>query len=177
VDAGALAVLWVKTAAAGAFSPPNVIPPRAGVRYHRQLSKLTRGVMANWYGVSRSYYVKVARKVGLLESLACFKTAIRVVEDAKKGTAFVCDDGWPEAADVDGEVVEFDPAVHIVPFLDKGEVLVMLQVGNEKCRYLTGFAEAYDTKGNCVTLSLSKIYEMAASAFGVPQKSFSRAEY
>lgn len=141
--------------------------------------------MANWYGSARSNYVLVEDMQGLKDALEPFKD-ISIEQGSKHGFCFIVDKNsdsgaWPSSIYLDDdrdEEVEFDPAVHITPYLEDGEILVMQEVGAEKLRYLTGYAQAFKAKtGECVGVSIESIYKLAANAFGVDVESISRAEY
>ncbi|AOZ11116.1 hypothetical protein BKK80_34725 (plasmid) [Cupriavidus malaysiensis] len=88
------------------------------------------------------------------------------------------DGGWPTVYfdDDDDEELEFDPAELICPYLEDGQVLVLLEVGAERLRYLTGRAEAYASDGRRTVIGLSNIYQAAADAFGIPINEIGAAE-
>jgi hypothetical protein len=60
---------------------------------------------------------------------------------------------------------------HLVP----GQVAILLEVGAEKLRYLTGQAIAVNAQGQITDLPLNDIYRKAARAFGVPESEIPRA--
>jgi hypothetical protein len=141
--------------------------------------------MADWYGTARSNYVKVADKEGLNKALEPFEMDVHHNMEDDTVAFFGIDQygGWPGWCDVYNEEkdqydeVEFDPETHIVPYLADGEVLIMMECGAEKLRYITGHASAF-TKGKpSVYLSLGDIYKKAAEAFGVEAGTISIAEY
>ncbi|MBF0556947.1 MAG: hypothetical protein HQK96_20725 [Nitrospirae bacterium] len=98
---------------------------------------------------------------------------------------FLSDDeygSWPSYVCVENEQgeeeeVEFDPTVHICPFMEDGEVLIMMTAGAEKLRYITGHAEAYNSEGKWVSVFIEDIYEKAAKKFGVAKSSITACEY
>ncbi len=140
--------------------------------------------MANWIGAGRSNYVKIKPKSmkALRASLAPF--AVEIVEGAGLNKGAVCflstsesggfESGWDTENDTD---IDFDPAVQICPHMVKGQVLVLMEAGAEKLRYITGHAQAYHSDGRNVTVSLTDIYAKAAEAFGVNEKSITAAQY
>jgi hypothetical protein len=135
--------------------------------------------MANYYGVARTNYFKVKDLDGLKKALEPFSLKLC----GKEGFVALLDDhgdggGWPNfALTEDGEDIEFDATVHICPFMEDDQVLVIMEAGHEKYRYVNGWAEAYNAKGERVGITLDDIYAKAAEAFGVPVQSISRATY
>lgn len=133
--------------------------------------------MANWTGAARSNYVHITDMGGLLKSLESLPISIH---SGKDGTCCFSSEeldsgGWPSFyidADDSGEdhETEFTFETHIMPYVQEGDVLVAMEVGNEKLRYLTGFATAFCRRGSeveTVSVNLDDIYTKANSAFGV----------
>lgn len=140
--------------------------------------------MASWYGTARSNYVKIKDVEGLEKSLAPFP--IRIAEGDGKNEGKVCflseepdSGGWPGSYydhETDEEI-EFLVAARICPFMEDDQILVMMEAGAEKLRYITGNAQAYNAKGEECWMQLSDIYAKAADRFGVPRESIAAAEY
>lgn len=136
--------------------------------------------MGQWYGVARSNYVKV-------KDLAALKAAVEniditVEEDEEGRVAFFGADsdsgGWPQTENEDGsELVPFNPAVTICPHIAEGEVLVCMEVGFERQRYVTGYASAYDHSGRVTYITLQDIYRKASEAFEVNMANITAAQY
>jgi hypothetical protein len=137
--------------------------------------------MANWYGAARSNYVKIKDINGLKKALEPFN--INVNED--KGDGFVCflcgdssDGAWPSySEDDEGNELEFSFAKYVVPYMAPDQVLITMEAGAEKLRYITGYAEAYHSDGRMVGLSLCDIYALARNEFSMSQGDISYAEY
>jgi hypothetical protein len=140
--------------------------------------------MADWNGVARTNYVRFADIDGLKEAIKPFDLT---VEAHPNGTHHCIDSsdqfgGWPtfhwdEEKD---EEIEFSFEEHVAPYLEKGEVLVTLECGAEKLRYLSGNAHAYHFDGEKVSVtsvSMNDIYEKAAQAFGVDKRQIAEAIY
>jgi hypothetical protein len=135
--------------------------------------------MANWYGSARSNYFRVKDANAFHEwterrQLEVFKSdkeadvvAIHPSEDS--------DGAWP-SYNLE-EDAEFDLATELAEHLVPGQVAVLLEVGAEKLRYLTGLAIAVNAEGGMVQLTLSDIYRTAARAFRVIESEITRAEY
>jgi len=60
-----------------------------------------------------------------------------------------------------GEEVDRDFLVELATHLVSGWVAVLMEIGYEKLRYLTGVAVAVNNKGEIERVSLSDIYEVA----------------
>ncbi len=135
--------------------------------------------MANLYGSARSNYFRVKDANAFHEwterrQLEVFKSdkeadvvAINPSEDS--------DGAWP-SYDLE-EDAEFELATELAEHLVPGQVAVLLEVGAEKLRYLTGLAIAVNAEGGMVELTLSDIYRTAARAFRVPESEITSAEY
>ena len=128
--------------------------------------------MANWYGAARSNYVKVKDEQAFRDAMASL--AVEVVTHGEGAdTTFAVlartdDGGWPSSRGIDDEDDdELDIAFALASHLADGEVLVLMQCGHEKMRYLDGYAEAIRNDGERVCVSLNDIYQLAAKTFGV----------
>ena len=139
--------------------------------------------MADWYGTARSNYVKIKDMDGLKAAIEPFPISISKGDDENEGkVCFLSDDGdsggWPgHAYDEDDNEIEFDPAVQICPFMEDDQVLVMMESGAEKLRYITGNAMAFNAKGDSVRVNLNDIYKKAAETFGASADDITAAEY
>lgn len=128
--------------------------------------------MANWYGSARTNYVRVKDMDGLVAALEPFP--IEIADDGEGRVCFLsteCDSGgWPSFSfdEETDEEIEFDFQEHVVPFLDDNEVLIAMEVGAEKLRYLSGQAVAYHPDGEQVlVVNIRDIYELVFNQWGV----------
>jgi hypothetical protein len=143
--------------------------------------------MADWSGTARSNYFEV-------KDLAAFKTwleshSLSLLEDdadpSKPSTkvgfsAANTDHGaWPSSIcnEETDENEEFDLVSGLWQHLVEGQVAILMEVGSERYRYVTGQAIAVRWDGRVIHLSLNDIYEKAAREFGVDVKSITPAEY
>lgn len=142
--------------------------------------------MANWYGAARSNYVLIKDLKALQEALDPWPIGIyKKHKDDSDNNVLVCflsedqdSGGWPFTAwDEDDNEVEFDAAELIAPHLVEGQVLVMMEAGAEKLRYVTGHAIAINHEGKYVTVNLDDIYAKAAETFGVDGASITSCSY
>lgn len=139
--------------------------------------------MANWYGTARSNYVRIKDMDGLRKALAPFPITIEEQDDK---VCFLSEEqdsgGWPSWAYLEDEddskrEVEFDATSCICPYMQEGEVLVMMEAGAEKMCYVSGSAVAFNHNGDYVAIYLTDIYQKAADAFGVDRAAITEAEY
>lgn len=128
--------------------------------------------MANWYGTSRSNYFRVKDR-------AAFDAWLKTVPDIRVSEADASEDPGREGKIglfSSGEYGDFpasrydedkdddlplDLLAELALHLADGEVAVLMTVGAEKERYVTGWAWAVDSKGATVQLSLDDIYDLA----------------
>jgi len=121
--------------------------------------------MADWYGSARSNYFRVKDERAFREDLEKFE--VGVVSDSHGKFALLSRDeygGWPSFIySQDGDEVdeEFDLAEVISRHLSPGEVAVLIEVGAEKLRYLTGCAVAVNERNEQRCVDLESIYVLA----------------
>ena len=136
--------------------------------------------MANWYGSARSNHFKVKDTGAFLQWAERRRLGVFKTERGSDILAIHPDDstdsgGWPSYdPDTDNE---FDLVSELSEHLAPGQVAILLEVGAEKLRYLTGQAIAVNPKGRVVGISLGDIYRKAARAFRVAESEIIRAEY
>lgn len=142
--------------------------------------------MANWYGAARTNYVHITDLAALKKSLDGFELEIEAGVANEEGMYALfaateyggfARERWTDDAD---EAEEFDFIGHVMPYVADGDVLIVMESGAEKLRYITGDAYAYIRRGSKIertSLHLSDIYTTAADAFGVPRKQINIAEY
>ncbi|MES2657195.1 MAG: hypothetical protein V4689_01185 [Verrucomicrobiota bacterium] len=130
--------------------------------------------MANYYATARSNYFAVkdenafrewAERTGLsiLEPDHHEKVADGIRRFAITPKSGGDDDGWPISRldpDTDGWE-DIDVCDELWPHLADNEVAVLLEVGSEKLRYVTGTAVAVNNKGRTVRVNLESIYQAA----------------
>lgn len=137
--------------------------------------------MANYYASARTNYVKVSKSEQLeklKETLSPFPIGVhsKEIEDGQHLVCFTCDDsdngGWPSFAyDEDDNELNFSWEELVMPHIDENEVLVVMEVGAEKLRYLVGAADAYIRRPTgeiqWTSVSINDIYEKAKLEFAV----------
>lgn len=132
--------------------------------------------MANWYGTARSNYFHVKDNAAfLIWADACNLDSFQDKE-GRYAIAALSDQGWPSSyIDEHGEDFDLDLPMELATHLADGEVAILMEVGNEKLRYLTGYAVAVNSKGDIISVGLDEIYKKAATAFN--NHDITRAEY
>jgi hypothetical protein len=135
--------------------------------------------MANWYGTARSNYFRVKDKDAFLKWADSRGLGVFTSEESADLFAIHgggTDDGsWP-SYDMEGDT-EIDIVVELAPHLPRGQIAVLMEIGAEKLRYLTGVAIAVNHKGRVVDLTLNDIYRKAARSFHVAESEITQAAY
>lgn len=124
-----------------------------------------RKIMANWTGSARSNYFRVKDEQAFREALSALDITVST-NDERKVCLLSQDEygGWPNwitAETIDEEDVEVDVAEIVAGHLAAGEVAILIEVGAEKLRYLTGIAVAVNDRNEQRCIDLEDIYEVA----------------
>jgi hypothetical protein len=135
--------------------------------------------MANWYGSSRSNYFCVKDRESFLQWAE--KRGLGVFKSESNPEHFAIHSGdsdsgsWPSyELEADAEI---DLVTELAVHLPKGQVAVLMEIGAEKLRYLTGVAIAVNHKGRAVVVSLDDVYRKAARTFRVQENKITQATY
>lgn len=125
--------------------------------------------MADWYGTARSNYFRVKDEAAFRETFG--KVEVEIVTDTQGRFGLLARDeygGWPSytfeddlAAGDDDEPQDFDIVATLSEHLATGEVAVLMEVGNEKMRYVTGRAIAVNGRNETAIVDLNDIYDLA----------------
>lgn len=136
--------------------------------------------MAVWTGTARSNYFAVKDLQAFREAVDREIPDVDIQEGDPDGEyrGKVClivgrdsdSGGWPstrydEEADDD---VDVDIVKTVQPHLVDDEIVVLMEVGSERTKYVTGEARAFSTKGDPISISLNDIYALAAQSYGKP---------
>jgi len=134
---------------------------------------VTPDAMANYYATARSNYFRVKDAQAFEQwcskrGLDCWTTLYpdignryAIAPNADEET------GWPNL-DLDEatyEYCEIDFPKELASHLDPRDIAVIVQVGSEKLRYLTGEAVAVHASGKTTRISLDDIYRQAVREF------------
>lgn len=125
--------------------------------------------MSNWYGTARTNFVRFADE-------AAYEAAKALIDstnmqwhphETHKLVAMVSGDddsgGFDFTTTDDKEIWWPDITQHLAD----GQVLVAIEAGAEKLRYVSGHANAVSKSGEYVKISLDDIYTLAFEKFGV----------
>lgn len=132
--------------------------------------------MANYYASARSNYFEVKDPEAFKAEMDDYG-GFELIEE-QKGFCFLFDEGIiNDTYDEEKEdYVEIDWCDIFKRHLKKYQVVVFMEAGAEKLRYINGFAVAYSWTGEAVSIGLNNIYEMAQEEFGGDAK-ISLAQY
>ncbi len=136
--------------------------------------------MANWLGSARTNYFRV-RDVDAFKAWAQAAPLV-VFEEGGRFGVYSEDEygGWPSIVfddDATDAHRDFDIAHELAQHVAEGEIVVCLEAGAEKLRYITGSAIAFKATADAadkISLTLDDIYGLAASKWGHEP---SKAEY
>jgi hypothetical protein len=67
----------------------------------------------------------------------------------------------------DGEYEDLDFFGELSQFLVDDDVVIMMEAGAEKLRYIVGVAQAVNSKGEFLTVSIDDIYELVKEKWGI----------
>ena len=137
--------------------------------------------MANLRGAARSNYFSVRPELWDEFKTYCefFDITIEEADTAPDGPILIhggnTDTGtWPSwstkaktpeflAADIDTDfgAVEWKPLKQMPKYLCDDEVVILVEAGNEKLRYVYGYAFAFNNKGKMVEIGTGQINDLA----------------
>jgi hypothetical protein len=125
--------------------------------------------MANYYASARTNYFAVTDLEAFKADIESKTSSVEVVSKEEDGLTLVAllgtdadGGGFPfEFEDEDGDYVELNWAEIFKAHLEDGWVAIIMESGAEKLRYIAGYAVAYNSKGETVSLNLDDIYDKA----------------
>lgn len=123
--------------------------------------------MANYYGTARTSYVKIKNIEAFKEAMSPYPVEI-IEQDGKYGLLDTHPDGggWCWTRWEDGDYEDDDPVDLIAPHMEDDQVMIMVETGHEKYRYVTAYAVVFNAKGDCKTIHLSDAAHELAKSFG-----------
>ena len=124
--------------------------------------------MANYYGQSRTNYFLVKDADAFKAEMANYEvTVIEQQMHGKTGYGILdadSDGGGLQWSQFNEETEDYDDLAWediIGKHLKDGSVCVLMETGAEKYRYLTGWAVAFNNKGESRRVNLTDIYDLA----------------
>lgn len=135
--------------------------------------------MANYYENARTNYVKVKDPEEFKKWAKRYCALVEAENDGKTGKfCLLWNDGFNDTPyDDNDDEMEGSFFPDVAEHLVDGEVLVLVASGHENLRYITGYAQAINSKGDIVGISIDDIYQKAAEEFNVPVGTIPKAEY
>jgi len=136
--------------------------------------------MANYYETARTNYFQVKDLEKFEKWVEQFGNP-SVEKGYHNNDGKICllwgDDGYQDwGYDEDHEETNESFRDGVGDFLMKDSILVVMGAGNEKMRYVQGWAYAVNHKGECESISIDEIYGMAEQRWG-DDVTITRAEY
>jgi hypothetical protein len=128
-------------------------------------------IMADWYGHARSNYFRVKDQEKFEQWADSFGGDLEVIFDGKGRVGLLSHEEkgrWPLTRynEETEEEEDIDLIAEVGRHLQEDSVAVLIEVGAEKLRYLTGWATAVNSKGYTVDVDLDEIYERANDNLG-----------
>lgn len=124
--------------------------------------------MANWYGTSRSNYFNVKDEGAFREWAESRDLEVLEKPSGLFGItpSSMSEDGsWP-SYDYDNDY-EIDFQAELIEHLAEGQVAILMTIGAEKLRYLTGFSVALAWDGRRISVDIADIYDKVEVEFGL----------
>ena len=124
--------------------------------------------MANWYGTSRSNYFNVKDEGAFREwaerrDLEIFTNLVGQLAVAPSSMSE--DGSWPSYDDDDDCEIDFQ--AELIEHLAEGQVAIIMTIGAEKLRYLTGYSVALAWDGRRISIDIADIYDKVEVEFGL----------
>ena len=133
--------------------------------------------MADWYGSYRSNYFKVKNKKKFKDFVKEINEELIEKDiDGEKHFGIMCGTyngfGSLPSLSVDPDTKDTDISVDVFfnkvsQHLQKDQIAIFMEVGQEKMRYLTGCAIAINAKGEILSCSIYDIYKQIAEKWSV----------
>jgi hypothetical protein len=122
--------------------------------------------MANWHGTARSNYFRVKDRAAFDDWATNLHLTVWEDTEGRVALAALEDDGgWPSMrwSDAHSEHIDVDLYEELAKHLAPNSAAVLMEVGSEKYRYLTGWAHLVTHEGLQHTVGLNDIYSYAGS--------------
>ena len=134
--------------------------------------------MSNYEGAARSNYFQVKDSDAFEDAMAPFDIEVSYGVNDTVCLLSQSEGGWPNSGlDDDDNQIDFTFEAIVCPHMRPGQVLVCIESGHEKLRFVGGQAVAFNSEGASVAITLYDIYDKAAAAFGVARNLITTAEY
>lgn len=124
--------------------------------------------MADYYSMARTNHFAVKDSEAFALEVSRYigdNNVLSEKRDGIDGFILLFDEGIPseyyDYEDDNAEPIDLDWEEIISKHLADGEVCVIQEIGNEKLRYLTGYAVAFNNRGQRESISIDRIYDKA----------------
>jgi hypothetical protein len=127
--------------------------------------------MANYYASARTNYFLVKDVEAFTTDINAVTSYVNIIthttKDGLELVGLLGNDpdgsGFPysQYSDEDGEYLEINWDKIFQAHLEDGWVAIIMESGAEKLRYISGYAVAYNNKGETRTIDLTNIYKLA----------------
>jgi predicted secreted hydrolase len=118
----------------------------------------------NYTGIGRTNYVRLKDEDAFMKAIEPYPVSVIRDEQGRVGLRDESEDGagfsWLRWDD-DEDYSDTDPVDLIAPHLADGEVMLIMESGNEGYRYVIGYAIAFNNKGEYRTVHLTDIHALA----------------
>jgi hypothetical protein len=135
----------------------------------------------NYHGTAHTNYVGITDIDGLRAAVAPFNLEVREHPGFAGTYGFFVSNGlgWPDhRVDDTGTDIGLNVCKVIMPFVQDGEVLILMDSGNQGPHYVCGRAEAWRrhaSETGSVAVCLHSIYAIATNRLAVPVAQISEA--
>jgi hypothetical protein len=126
--------------------------------------------MANYYASARTNYFQVKDVKAFTEEVEKYNLEVVSKDDNPEFVAlfvqsddgaFPWNDYFSDDAVFGGD--EIDWAGIFSRHLQENSVVIIQEIGSEKLRYFAGFAVAYNSKGETISININKIFDQATA--------------
>lgn len=125
----------------------------------------------NYEITARSNYFRVKDPQAFIDAVKALNTCMyaeRHDSQPEKVALFVAVGGWPGyRVDEEADEHDFDLVEFIAAHLKDDDIAVLMAIGHEGLRYVTGYAQAINANGDTVEVTLEDIYQRAFDMFGM----------
>ena len=129
----------------------------------------------SWVGMARTNFFPVRDEPAFRAWAQELELVVIADEHNRFGVYSKTDDGgFPTSARGDDEI---DFALELSRHLQPGSIAILMEIGNDKARYVSGFAIGVNSEGKRICIDLGDIYSEAGKFFGVEENSITKASY
>lgn len=135
--------------------------------------------MANYYENARTNYFKVKDEAKFKDFVASLSGLETYSDKENRHAIFFDYESGVPTSKFNEETEDYDDVdflSELATHLTDDSIAIIMGAGSEKLRYINGYAEAIDSKGERVNININSIYDLAKQKFG-ESKEITHAEY